>query len=134
MSASERGAPRHRPLLWIDSASWERAGARAAADHLTAARALEILLAGYAAGRVTVTPVGSSRDGKERAQRRVSLARSVLDNVLAESGKLKSGDAPSLSRLAELLVAGYADGSITLTVTAAGHAGPAREDGKAEAA
>lgn len=110
-------------LLWIDRTVWQQAKTRAADDHLTPARALEVLLDSYTAGRVTITPVTRTHNGGggAREQRRVSLATHVIERVIDPDGKLKRDDAPSLSRLAETLLDGYATGQITMTVTASGH-------------
>jgi hypothetical protein len=125
--SSTGASVRERLMLHLDHEVWTRAETRAAGDGLTASRALEVLLDGYAQGTVTAH-VPAKRRRAIRRPKRVSLTREVLNAVATkeENGRYtpRHGDARSLSVLAELLLAGYADGQVTVSVAAAGHADP----------
>lgn len=131
MSAATRPGARERLMLYLDPAVWRRAEQQAAADGLTTARALELLLDGQAKGTVTAA-VPAKRHRAARKPTRVSLARNVLDAVAHVDDKgtyvPRKADARSLSVLAELLLAGYADEQVTVTASATGHAAPTADD------
>lgn len=111
-------------LIWMDTGLWRRGRAKAAANALDLTRVLESLLTAYADGRVTIDlppakRLGPTRNGDKRAGCRTApLPDAAWDraNARREATGIKS-----MPVVCELLVGGYVDGHLTVTVTAAGH-------------
>ncbi|MEW1639338.1 hypothetical protein AB0469_35450 [Streptomyces sp. NPDC093801] len=118
-AAAHQPPARRRRTLTLDIPVWKSASASAKGEHLTGARVLEVLLLSYGSGHITLGPA-LAEETADHDKVGVSLA----DNAVARAETRRGQDhtASSLSELARRLLAGYTRGTITVTLTANGHA------------
>ncbi|MFE0043814.1 hypothetical protein [Streptomyces albireticuli] len=102
----------------IEEAVWAAAQDKAKNQGLVITRALEYLLVGYIAGTITITPPAFTY-GRDRVRRSADITDSTWNTA---DNRRKTDGLRSMAALVELLLRGYVDGTITLTVIAAGHA------------
>ncbi|WP_372412436.1 hypothetical protein [Streptomyces luteireticuli] len=102
----------------IEDTVWTGAQDKAKNQGLVITRALEYLLAGYVAGTITITPPAFAY-GRDRVRRSADITDSTWN---ASDDRRKTDGLRSMAALVELLLRGYAEGTITLTFIAAGHA------------
>ncbi|NUV64308.1 hypothetical protein [Streptomyces sp. CAI-85] len=106
---------RTRRNLWLDRTRWAAFQDQAAEGLLAPAVILDYLLDGYADRTVTVEAGGPARE-PGRGRTVVPLA----DVVHHKANARAEADGLSLSVVCDALIAGYLDGTVTVTVTADG--------------
>jgi hypothetical protein len=110
----------------INEQAWADATTRATTDstHMTLTRTLEVLLSGYANGKITVTQPLPTIEGK-RGRHPINVDADIWK---AADTRRQADDIPSMSALCEILLHAYAKGQAKVTVTATGAIGDDQEE------
>ncbi|WP_162603872.1 hypothetical protein [Streptomyces sp. CS014] len=121
MNATLERTVRTRKEPWISHAAWDEASARASSDstHMTVTRTLEVLLASYGNGAITIKP-GTPEAPGTTGRHVVNVDSAVWEK--AEEQRKRDG-IRSMAALCGILLHAYAKQNISLTVQAAGTIG-----------